>query len=78
MGKITLVVNSKINCFVNMEFIDTYRHKGLRRELVAVLKAKGITNENVLAAIERIPRHLFLERILCFTKHMHTKTELTI
>lgn len=39
---------------------DTYRHKGLRKELVALLRKKGITDENVLAAIERVPRHLFL------------------
>jgi protein-L-isoaspartate(D-aspartate) O-methyltransferase len=38
---------------------DTYRHKGLRKELVAGLRRKGITDENVLAAIERIPRHMF-------------------
>ncbi|MCX6200503.1 MAG: protein-L-isoaspartate O-methyltransferase [Bacteroidetes bacterium] len=49
-----------------MEVNDTYRHKGLRRELVAVLKAKGITNENVLAAIERIPRHLFFGKDTVF------------
>lgn len=39
---------------------DTYRHKGLRKELVALLRKKGITDEKVLAAIERVPRHLFL------------------
>ena len=38
---------------------DTYRHKGLRKELVEKLRARGITDENVLAAIEKIPRHLF-------------------
>lgn len=39
---------------------DTYRHKGLRKELVALLRKKGITDEKVLSAIERVPRHLFL------------------
>ena len=39
---------------------DTYRHKGLRKELAALLAKKGITDERVLAAIERVPRHLFL------------------
>ena len=39
---------------------DTYRHKGLRKELVTLLAKKGITDQKVLAAIERIPRHLFL------------------
>jgi len=40
---------------------DTYRHKGLRRELVALLKTKGIKNEIVLKAIETVPRHLFFD-----------------
>jgi len=39
---------------------DTYRHKGLRRKLAAVLKEKGIQSVEVLKAIETIPRHLFL------------------
>lgn len=39
---------------------DTYRHKGLRKELVALLAKKGITDRRVLDAIERVPRHLFL------------------
>ncbi|MBS1625343.1 MAG: protein-L-isoaspartate(D-aspartate) O-methyltransferase [Bacteroidetes bacterium] len=39
---------------------DTYRHKGLRKELVALLAKKGITDRRVLEAIERVPRHLFL------------------
>jgi protein-L-isoaspartate(D-aspartate) O-methyltransferase len=38
---------------------DTYRHKGLRNELLKTLRAKGITDENVLAAIGKIPRHFF-------------------
>ena len=41
--------------------IDTYKHKGLRKQLVINIKQKGIKNENVLAAIEKIPRHLFLD-----------------
>ena len=39
---------------------DTYRHKGLRKELVSLLRKKGITDEKVLAAIDRVPRHLFM------------------
>jgi len=39
---------------------DTYRHKGLRRQLAGLLKEKGIENEEVLRAIEAVPRHLFL------------------
>jgi protein-L-isoaspartate(D-aspartate) O-methyltransferase len=41
---------------------DTYRHKGLRKKLVAELKDKGITNPAVLKAIETIPRHHFLDK----------------
>lgn len=40
---------------------DTFKHKGLRQQLVAVLKAKGITNNDVLDAIGKIPRHLFMD-----------------
>ena len=40
---------------------DTYRHKGLRRKLVETVRGKGITDEKVLAAIENIPRHFFLD-----------------
>lgn len=39
---------------------DTYRHKGLRKQLAALLKEKGIENAEVLKAIETVPRHLFL------------------
>ena len=40
---------------------DTYRHKGLRNKLTETVRSKGITDENVLAAINRIPRHFFLD-----------------
>lgn len=40
---------------------DTYRHKGLRRKLVETVRGKGITDEKVLAALENIPRHFFLD-----------------
>lgn len=41
---------------------DTYRHRGLRKQLVDTIRAKGITSEAVLDAINRIPRHFFLEK----------------
>lgn len=44
-----------------MNYIDTYKHKGLRKKLVEEIKAKGITEKQVLDAIEKIPRHLFLD-----------------
>ena len=40
---------------------DTYVHKGLRKQLVQILREKGIKDEKVLAAIEAIPRHFFLD-----------------
>jgi protein-L-isoaspartate(D-aspartate) O-methyltransferase len=40
---------------------DTYRHKGMRRKLVKLLRAEGISDESVLEAIDRVPRHLFLD-----------------
>jgi len=43
------------------KYDDTYRHKGLRRKLVETVRSKGITDEKVLAAIEAIPRHFFLD-----------------
>ena len=43
------------------QFEDTYRHKGLRKKLVDLLRSKGITDERVLAAIHAVPRHYFLD-----------------
>ena len=43
------------------KYEDTYRHKGLRKKLVTVLRDKGITDERVLEAIDAIPRHYFLD-----------------
>lgn len=42
-------------------FEDSYRHKGLRRQLVEVVRQKGITDERVLEAILHIPRHFFMD-----------------
>ena len=40
---------------------DTYRHKGLRNRLTDIVRSKGISDEAVLAAINKIPRHFFLD-----------------
>ncbi|NND06917.1 MAG: protein-L-isoaspartate(D-aspartate) O-methyltransferase [Saprospiraceae bacterium] len=40
---------------------DSYRHKGLRKKLVAILKEKGIEDQRILDAIGTIPRHFFLD-----------------
>lgn len=44
-----------------MQLEDGYRHKGLRKQLIALLKTKGITDEKVLEVIGNIPRHFFLD-----------------
>jgi len=43
---------------------DTYKHKGQRKQLVQKLVKKGITDELVLKAIEKVPRHFFFESAL--------------
>lgn len=40
---------------------DTFRHKGLRKKLVDEIKSKGISDEHVLRAMNRVPRHLFMD-----------------
>ncbi|OYU55319.1 MAG: protein-L-isoaspartate O-methyltransferase [Chitinophagaceae bacterium BSSC1] len=43
------------------EYVDSYQHKGLRKQLIDVLRSKGITDNNVLDAMNAIPRHFFLD-----------------
>lgn len=43
------------------KYEDTYRHKGLRKRLVDILKEKGIADERILNAIGNVPRHYFLD-----------------
>ena len=40
---------------------DTFKHQGLRQQLVKTIAAKGIKDEQVLKAIGKIPRHLFMD-----------------
>ncbi len=40
---------------------DSYRHRGMRRQLVKTVQAKGIKSQSVLDAIGKIPRHFFFE-----------------
>ena len=40
---------------------DTYKHKGLRKQLVDTIRHKGISDPEVLRAMETIPRHYFFE-----------------
>jgi len=55
----------KVN-FVFMNLIktgmeDSFRHKGLRKKLVDLIRSKGITDKDVLSAIDKVPRHLFMD-----------------
>lgn len=45
-------------------FEDSYRQRGLRQKLVKKLAEKGIKNESVLDAINKVPRHVFFENAL--------------
>lgn len=40
---------------------DTAKHQGLRNRLANILQQKGITDESVLEAVKKIPRHLFID-----------------
>jgi len=40
---------------------DTFKHHGMRQQLVDTLIKKGIKDDRVLKAIGKIPRHLFMD-----------------
>jgi len=44
-----------------MEQEDSFRHKGLRKKLIDSVRLKGVSNEDVLEAMGRVPRHLFMD-----------------
>lgn len=48
---------------------DSYRHRGLRKKLVRIVESKGITDPNVLRALEKIPRHYFFDK--AFLEHAY-------
>ena len=48
---------------------DTYKHKGLRKQLVLEIAKKGIKDKTVLKAINTIPRHYFFDKI--FDQHAY-------
>ena len=51
------------------QFLDLYKHKGMRRLLVRKIKSKGISNVRVLEAVETVPRHVFLDN--AFQEHAY-------
>jgi protein-L-isoaspartate(D-aspartate) O-methyltransferase len=50
-------------------FEDSYRHKGMRRNLVKILIDKGIEDRAVLKAIQTVPRHYFFDK--AFLEHAY-------
>jgi protein-L-isoaspartate(D-aspartate) O-methyltransferase len=48
---------------------DTYRTKGLRKQLIEELSAKGIESKAVLSAIYKVPRHFFIDS--AFLEHAY-------
>ena len=40
---------------------DSFRHQGLRKRLIEQLTGKGIRNTKILDAMNKIPRHLFMD-----------------
>jgi protein-L-isoaspartate(D-aspartate) O-methyltransferase len=43
------------------KFVDNYRERGARKQLVDILKKKGIDDGAVLEAIGKVPRHYFFD-----------------
>lgn len=43
------------------KFIDNYRERGARKQLVELLKRRGIEDKRVLAAMGKVPRHYFFD-----------------
>jgi protein-L-isoaspartate(D-aspartate) O-methyltransferase len=58
------VIRAFFNLHPMRNFVDAYRHKGLRKKLIDNLREKGIHDENVLNAMNNIPRHFFLDTAL--------------
>jgi protein-L-isoaspartate(D-aspartate) O-methyltransferase len=55
---------------------DSLRHKGMRRQLIEELKAKGIQNKAILEAFDATPRHFFLD--LAFINQAYSNTAFQI
>ena len=55
---------------------DNFRHKGMRRQLIEELKAKGIQNKAILEAFDATPRHFFLD--LAFINQAYSNTAFQI
>ena len=54
---------------MNWSYEDSFKHKGLRKRLIIELQQKGIHSKVVLEAINKVPRHFFLDAI--FLEHAY-------
>jgi protein-L-isoaspartate(D-aspartate) O-methyltransferase len=43
--------------------IDSFKHQGLRKQLIEDIRKKGIRDERLLAAMLKIPRHFFMDNV---------------
>lgn len=52
-----------LNCIFGVMQLptDSPKHQGQRMQLVALLKEKGIADPQVIAALEKVPRHWFMD-----------------
>ena len=48
---------------------DSYKHRGLRKKLIETIISKGITDEVVIAAMMKVPRHVFFDN--AFLEHAY-------
>lgn len=55
---------------MHSNFKDTYKHKGMRRQLIDELRGRGIKDERILEAFNAVPRHFFLD--LAFTEQAYS------
>ncbi|MDH5396920.1 MAG: protein-L-isoaspartate(D-aspartate) O-methyltransferase [Cyclobacteriaceae bacterium] len=51
------------------KLIDSYKHKGMRRNLILTVREKGIHDQRVLDALGKVPRHYFFENV--FLEHAY-------
>lgn len=46
----------------SIQFVDSYKHKGERKNLIDHLRKKGISDERVLEVMFKIPRHFYFHK----------------
>jgi len=63
MAKKNVIYVQEYKLYLNSQKIgmDNFQHKGLRERLIKEIREKGIHNEDVLDAMSRVPRHLFMD-----------------